>query len=259
VVETKLLPLLLDCPDDTELIVTVTKILVLLTLPLSPTTRRYARLHATPSTSSSLPSSSSSSGFDPNKRRLAARAQNFHLLKMKKALTHPGLIAVLVSALEEPLAKGGTGREGGREERKEEDTLLIELVLTLLRNLLCIEDVTMEGGREGGREGGLLQAELLLILEKEYVLDILLYLCQGVQAKENEGKPLTPSLPPSLPPSFIPSISPFSLSPSPILPFSSSAVVTTTAATVALSHHSSLPSPPFPPSLPPSLQAGISS
>lgn len=157
-VETKLLPLVLDCPDDLELIVTVTKILVLLTLPMSPTTRRYACLHAPPA--SHVPGA-----FDSRKRRVAARAQNAHLLKMKKALTHAGLAAVLVAALEGPLSRGG------REARTEEDTLLIELVLTLLRNLLSIEDVTQaDGGGEGGRE------ELLLVLEEECVLDVVRFL-----------------------------------------------------------------------------------
>jgi len=35
-VEQKLIPLLLDCQDDLELVVTLTKIFVMLTMPISP-------------------------------------------------------------------------------------------------------------------------------------------------------------------------------------------------------------------------------
>lgn len=128
--ETKLLPLLLECRDDVELVVTLTKIFVMLTMPLHPTVKSWLLLevdskgHEDPDTRD-----------DKLRRRSAAQAQVANLLQMKRAFVNPEVIAVLVATLEEPLANAGT-----RMGRSEDDTLIIELMLTLLRNLLCIEE-----------------------------------------------------------------------------------------------------------------------
>lgn len=59
-----------------------------------------------------------------------------NLMAMKRAfVSAPEVVGVLVGLLEEPLSK-----EAQRRGRTEEETLVIELVLTLLRNLLAIQD-----------------------------------------------------------------------------------------------------------------------
>jgi timeless len=186
VVETKLLPLLLECRDDMELVVTLAKLFVMLTMPLGPTTRKWARFQVDARDAAEM------GGSEAAKRRAAARAQVQHLLNMKRAFVQVAggeAIAALVGAMEEPLARGA--------RRTEADTLVIELVLTLFRNLLCIEDVCRGLAAAGGEEGppggvgdGVddrhLHQELLVLLEREYVLDVVLCLCQGVQARENQ-------------------------------------------------------------------------
>lgn len=176
VVETKLVPLLLECRDDLELVVTLTKIFVMLTMPLSPYVKKWAAAHANPGQDPEL-----GGGSDGIKRRMAAKNQVTHLLSMKRALAKEEVVAVLVATLEEPLSRGAA--------RTEEDKLVIELVLTLLRNMLCIEDLCKGVGAAGGAEeemaDALLHAELLCIFDREYVFDVILFLCQGIQAPEN--------------------------------------------------------------------------
>ena len=186
VVETKLLPLLLECRDDMELVVTLAKIFVMLTMPLGPAARKWARFQVDARDAAEM------GGTEAARRRAAARAQVRHLLAMKRAFVQVAggeAIAALVAAMEEPLARGA--------RRTEADTLVIELVLTLFRNLLGIEDVCRglaAAGGEEGQSGGpgdgvddrLLHQELLVLLEREYVLEVVLCLCQGVQARENQ-------------------------------------------------------------------------
>lgn len=81
------------------------------------------------------------------KLRENALEQSQMLMEYKKAITHHsshlaehrrltggkgGLLSIFVSLLAEPLSKSGTGRS-------DSDHLTIELVLHLLRNLLCAE------------------------------------------------------------------------------------------------------------------------
>jgi hypothetical protein len=59
-------------------------------------------------------------------------------MAMKRAfVSAPEVVGVLVGLLEEPLSS-----EARRRGRTEEETLVIELVLTLVRNLLAIQDET---------------------------------------------------------------------------------------------------------------------
>jgi timeless len=181
VVETKLIPLLIECRDDIELVMTVSKILVMLTMPLSTHTLTWARATFN---HSKAHGGDDQAVLDAIKRRKTAQAQVSHLVNMKRAFVRePEVVAVLVSIMEEPLSKGAG--------RSEEDKLVIELVLTLFRNLLCIEDVckglTGGGGAEEEEASDvLLHMELLVLLDKEYVFDVVLFLCQGVQQRENQ-------------------------------------------------------------------------
>lgn len=64
--------------------------------------------------------------------------QTQNLMAMKRAfVSAPEVVGVLVGLLEEPLSS-----EARRRGRTEEETLVIELVLTLVRNLLAIQDET---------------------------------------------------------------------------------------------------------------------
>ena len=44
VVEQKLIPLLVDCQDDVELVVTLTKIFVMLTMPIAPAVKSWCHV-----------------------------------------------------------------------------------------------------------------------------------------------------------------------------------------------------------------------
>ena len=124
VVESKLIPLLIECRDDLELVVTLIKLFVMLTMPLSPMVKKWARLEVDPREADIR--------VDAIRRRNAARAQVTHLLAMKRAFVNAEVISVLVASMEEPLSQAGS--------RSDEDKLVIELVLTLFRNVLCIDD-----------------------------------------------------------------------------------------------------------------------
>ena len=135
VVQQKLLPLAMTCRYDTAIVLTVVKILVILTKPLSENTKRAGRMII-------------DSKADPNvvqeqiKLRENALEQADMLLEYKRAVTHhmshykekegTGLMSIFVSLLAEPLSKSGASRT-------EADHLTIELVLHLIRNLLLAE------------------------------------------------------------------------------------------------------------------------
>ena len=138
VVQQKLLPLLMTCRYDTAIVLTVVKILVILTKPLAENTKRAGRM---------IIDTSSSKKNDPAiiaeqiKLRENALEQAEMLMEYKRAVAHhsshrtqagSGLLSVLVSLLAAPLSKTGASRSDG-------DHLTIELVLHLIRNLLSAE------------------------------------------------------------------------------------------------------------------------
>jgi hypothetical protein len=126
VTEQKLLPLMLECRDDLELIVVLTKIFVMLTMPLSAAVMKRARLELEGPVDSLT-------RREALQRQSNARAQMANLTAIKRLFVRSEAIAVLVSTMEEPLSHAGG--------RSEEDNHVIELVLTLFRNLLRIESL----------------------------------------------------------------------------------------------------------------------
>lgn len=153
VVEKKLLPLAMTCRYDSAVVLTVVKILVILTKPLAENTKRAGQL-VIDRTSSSF----KKGGIDKElmvaqqqKIRDNALEQAHQLMEYKRLFTfHPshikkgssskyketnggtGLLSIFVSLLAEPLSKSGASRTNA-------DHLTIELVLHLIRNLLSAE------------------------------------------------------------------------------------------------------------------------
>ena len=120
--------------------------------------------------------------MDIDKKKTAVISQFHHLLKMKKALTSPQVLSVLVWLIQIPLSHGSVGGLTS-QSRTGEDNLIIELILTLIRNLLQISSDmdkidTMPDA---------LQQQFLVTLDKEYFLDVLLILCQDISSKNNVG------------------------------------------------------------------------
>lgn len=137
VVEQKLLPLVTTCRYDTAIVLTVVKILVILTKPLAESTKRAGRMII-----------DTSSKVDPTivrhqiKYRENALEQAQLLVEYKRIVAHhsshydagngTGLLSIFVSLLAEPLSRSGASRTDA-------DHLTIELVFHLFRNLLAAE------------------------------------------------------------------------------------------------------------------------
>jgi timeless len=153
IVEQKLLPLMMTCRYDTPIVLTVLKILVILTKPLSENTIRAGQMII----DTSSPKSDPAIIAQQIKLRSNALEQAEQLMEYKRMVTfHPshhqkinknnkkgsdnknnnnnkgnttGLLYIFVSLLAEPLSRSGASRTDA-------DHLTIELVLHLIRNLL---------------------------------------------------------------------------------------------------------------------------
>lgn len=92
-----------------------------------------------------------------------------------------GLFSIFVSLLTIPLAKTGVSRTS-------EDHLIIELVLHLFRNLLCAGDCRLNGsyGDKAVQDSTALHLEMIQLLDRELVLDILLVIGQEIDNRENK-------------------------------------------------------------------------
>ena len=136
VVQQKLLPLVMACRYDTAIVLTVVKILVILTKPLSENTKRAGRMVIDTSGKASQ-----AIVQEQIKLRENALEQAELLMEYKRAVAHHsshckqegnGLLSVFVSLLAEPLSRSGSSRTDA-------DHLTIELVLHLVRNLLSAD------------------------------------------------------------------------------------------------------------------------
>jgi timeless len=152
VVEKKLLPLVIACRYDSAVVLTVVKILVILTKPLSENAKRACQLIIDTTSSSFKKGGTDTELLVAQQQKIRANAleQAEHLMEYKRLLTfHPshrkndadarkmkqagtGLLSVFVSLLAEPLSRSGASRT-------DTDHLTIELVLHLIRNLLSAE------------------------------------------------------------------------------------------------------------------------
>ena len=91
-----------------------------------------------------------------------------------------GLLSIFTSLLAEPLSKTGSSRTSS-------DHLTIELVLHLIRNLLCISPLNTFGSTEKSQHACQLHRDLLVVLQEEMVLDVLVCVGQEVERRENSG------------------------------------------------------------------------
>ena len=132
-VEHKLLPLATSCKYDTAIVMTITKILVILTKPMNATSKRAARLVLNPK------KTESSVIQEQMKLRENAIQQSEMLMQYKRLIVQHDnrkrkssgttFLSIIVSLLSEPLARTGSART-------DSDHLTIELILHLIRNLL---------------------------------------------------------------------------------------------------------------------------
>ncbi|CAJ1967883.1 unnamed protein product [Cylindrotheca closterium] len=183
VVEQKLLPLVISCRFDTAIVLTVVKILVILTKPLAENTKRAGRMLIDTSSKSN-----DSLVQQQIKLRENAVEQAELLIEYKRLFSHhsshhvkgkegTGLLSIFVSLLAEPLSKTGSARTDA-------DHLTIELVLHLFRNLLAAEPL-LNSSQDSIRRSRQLHHELVNLFEKELVTDILLVLGQELELREN--------------------------------------------------------------------------
>ncbi|GKZ00627.1 hypothetical protein MPSEU_001014800 [Mayamaea pseudoterrestris] len=187
VVPQKLLPLVMTCRYDTAMVLTVCKILVILTKPLAGNTVRAAQMVIDTKKTKSSPPEFEMLIAQKIKLRENALAQCNTLLDLKHSICHHpshygsddgngGLLSIFVSLLAEPLSKAGTARTDA-------DHLTIELVLHLFRNLLAAESLL---GGDASHRSQQLHNDLIVLLEQEMVLEILFVLAADLEARENQ-------------------------------------------------------------------------
>eukprot|EP00980_Cylindrotheca_fusiformis_P017599 scaffold5517_cov135-Cylindrotheca_fusiformis.AAC.29 len=183
VVEQKLLPLVVTCRYDSPIVLTIVKILVILTKPLAENTKRAGRMIIDTSSKSNR-----SVVQEQIKLRENALEQAQLLMEYKRIFSHhpshhrqetegSGLLSIFVSLLAEPLSRVGASRT-------DEDHLTIELVLHLFRNLLSAEPL-LNTSTDTLRQSNQLHQELITLFEKELVLEILLVVGQELELREN--------------------------------------------------------------------------
>ncbi|KAF8726744.1 hypothetical protein HU200_019214 [Digitaria exilis] len=139
-----LVPIIENYQTDRNLVITAVKVLVFLTMPVEPSSEDVAQ-------------------------------QIEYLWDLKAALTRNVAVTVIVSLLEDPL---------DRLERTlftEEDWKLVQLVLTLFRNVLAIQEITLPQKASGEATHLLFLADSFLeLMFQENVMDLILVLTQHI-------------------------------------------------------------------------------
>mmetsp|Transcript_17087 Transcript_17087/g.39446 ORF Transcript_17087/g.39446 Transcript_17087/m.39446 type:complete len:1009 (+) Transcript_17087:154-3180(+) len=188
IVEQKLLPLVVTCRYDTPIVLTVLKIMVILTKPLAETSQRAGQMIIDTASSKSDPAVVA----QQIKLRQNAVSQAEQLMEYKRLFTFhhtnfgknestrskgPGILSVFVSLLAEPLSKSGASRTDA-------DHLTIELVLHLIRNLLSAHPL-LNTSSETSRQAAQLHQDMINLFNRELVLKILLVIGQEMELPEN--------------------------------------------------------------------------
>ncbi|KAL9189751.1 hypothetical protein ACHAXT_009426 [Thalassiosira profunda] len=197
IVAQKLLPLVLTCRYDKAVVLTVCKILVILTKPMAEAAKNAGRM------SIDVKSGKHDADFIEHQEMLQenAIAQSDLLMEYKRLFVrHPshayafkhgtrskaggesksgtGLLSVFINIIAEPLAKTGASRTVS-------DHVQIELVLQLIRHLLCIAPLSTKGSVEESQLASQLHEELMVVLKEEMAFDLLVCLGQDVGRREN--------------------------------------------------------------------------
>ncbi|KAL8049543.1 hypothetical protein ABFX02_06G026100 [Erythranthe guttata] len=141
-VKKDLIPIIEFCQEDRNLVLNSVKVLVFLTMPVEPTS------------------------FD-------IPQQIEFLWGLKSAITYSDIIPVIVSLLESPLENLES------ESFTEDDWKLVQLVLTLFRNILAIQDISTQLIAGGSATQFLsIRDRFLELLFEENVMDLILVLSQ---------------------------------------------------------------------------------
>nr|CAD1824075.1 unnamed protein product [Ananas comosus var. bracteatus] len=144
VVSHDLIPIIEYYQNDHNLMISAVKILVFLTMPVDPSSDDVAQ-------------------------------QIECLWDLKAAMARNVMIAVIVSLLEDPLD------HLERDSFTEDDWKLVQLVVTLFRNILAIQDITLQQKASGSATQFLcLTDSILELLFQENIMDIILVLTQHV-------------------------------------------------------------------------------
>ncbi|XP_012090145.1 protein timeless homolog isoform X2 [Jatropha curcas] len=144
IVSKDLIPIIQYCRDDSNLVLNAVKVLVFLTMPIEPS-------------SSDIPQ------------------QIEYLWDLKSAITYSQTVGIIVTLLEGPL------ENLERELFTEDDWKLVQLVLTLFRNMLAIQDISLPQ-KVGGSACHLLSLrdKFLELLFHENVMDLIVIINQEV-------------------------------------------------------------------------------
>lgn len=139
-----LVPIIENYQADRNLVITAVKVLVFLTMPVDPSSEDVAQ-------------------------------QIEYLWDLKAALTRNVAIAVIVSLLEDPLD------HLERTSFTEDDWKLVQLVLTLFRNVLAIQEITLPQKASGEATQLLFLADRFLeLMFQENMMDLILVLTQHI-------------------------------------------------------------------------------
>ncbi|XP_062149653.1 uncharacterized protein LOC133858182 isoform X3 [Alnus glutinosa] len=142
IVSKDLIPIIELCQDDSSLVLNAVKVLVFLGMPIEPTSNDISQ-------------------------------QIEYLWGLKASITCSDVIAVIVSLLESPL------ENLERETFTEDDWKLMQLVLTLFRNILAIQEISLQQKAGGSASQFLLLRDRFLeLLFHENVMDLILVITQ---------------------------------------------------------------------------------
>lgn len=144
VVGKDLIPIIEYCQDDRNAVLNAVKILVFLTMPIEPTSSDIAQ-------------------------------QIEYLWGLKSLITCSNVVAIIVSLLESPLENLDCGTFS------EDDWKLAQLVITLFRNVLAIQEISLQQKADGSAcQLILLRDKFLEVLFRENVMDIILVMTQHI-------------------------------------------------------------------------------
>nr|XP_023877875.1 receptor-like protein EIX2 [Quercus suber] len=144
IVSKDLIPIIEHCQDDRNLVLNAVKVLVFLTMPIEPTSKDISQ-------------------------------QLEYLWGLKSSVTCSDIVAVIVSLLESPLENLES------ETFTEDDWKLVQLVLSLFRNVLAIQEVPLQQKAGGCASQFLsLRERFLELLFRENVMDLIIVITQHV-------------------------------------------------------------------------------
>ncbi|KAI9094819.1 hypothetical protein K1719_026625 [Acacia pycnantha] len=138
IVSKDLIPIIEHCQEDRNLLLNAVKVLVFITMPIEPSSADISQ-------------------------------QLEYLWKLKASITSSDIVAVIVSFLEGPLENLES------DAFTEDDWKLVQLVLTLFRNILAVQEIPLYQ-KTGGSASQLLSLRdsFLELLFRENVMDIIL-------------------------------------------------------------------------------------